>query len=391
VLGGVLLEHPEWSSWLTGNDWGSVFLINVPIVIVGAIGIVRVVPETRNPNPDRLDIPGLVLSMVGLTLIVFGIIRASDTNDWLAPSVVWPATAGLLIIAYWLFSEARSDHASFDVRLFRNRGFAVSIAAVSLTFFAMSGVLFTLPFYFQTVRGLSILEAGLCFLPFAAGQLLGAPRSSVMVARFGNRAVIGVGLVLVAVALLGLAELHEDTPLAYPLALFFVFGLGMGNVIAPASTVMQNVLPLDRVGAGSAVQNTVRQVFGAFGVAVIGTLLDNAYLERLRDELSAIPAHLPAAATQALGESVASVPRVTSAMQEAGAPAAVVGQVRDAAFTSFVSAANQVTWICLGVVVLAAVVVFALLPHVPASPEPAALSGSGDPGLPDAAGAATGH
>lgn len=365
VLGGILLEHPEWSSWLTGNDWGSVFLINVPIVAVGVIGILRVVPETRNPNPGRLDLIGLLLSVSGLTLIVFGIIRASDTNDWFAPSVIWPATAGLAIVAWWLISEARSDHASFDVSLFRNRGFAVSLTAVSLTFFAMSGVMFTLPFFLQTVRGLSTLEAGLCFLPFAVGQLLAAPRSATLVARFGNRMVIGTGLVLVSLSLLGMTQLSPDVPLAPVLGVFFVFGLGMGAVIAPASTVMQNALPIDRVGAGSAVQNTVRQVFGAFGVAVIGTLLDNAYLTRVEDVIAGLPTPLPAQAAEAVRESVAAVPPVTAALTENGAPASIVDALRDGSFASFMDAANLVTWICLGVVVVAAVSVLTLLPHVP--------------------------
>jgi len=382
VLGGILLEHPDWSSWLTGNDFGSVFLINVPIVIIGLIGIIRVVPETKNPHPRRLDLLGLVLSVTGLTLIVFGIIRASDTNDCLAPSVVWPVVAGVAIVAWWLISEAHSDHASFDVSLFKNRGYAVSLSAVSLTFFAMSGVLFTFPFYLQTVRGYSTLQAGLCFLPFAVGQILAAPRSAKMVARFGNRRVIGTGLILVSLSLLGLTQLAADTSLAFVLVLFFIFGLGMGNVIAPAATVMQNVLPLDRVGAGSAVQNTVRQVFGAFGVAVIGTLLDNAYSSKVADQLVALPATLPKQATEALGESVASVPAVTEALHAAGAPVAFVDQLREAVFGSFIDASNAVTWICLGVVVTAAILVLSMLPHVP--DRAASLGAPAAPAAPDA-------
>ncbi len=195
VLGGILLEHPEWSSWLTGNDWGSVFLINLPIVVVGLFFIWRVVPETRNPHPRKLDLAGLALSATGLVLLVYGIIEASATKDWLAPSVIYPIIAGILMIALFLWMEARSDHPSFDVSLFRNRGYAVSLTAVSLAFFALSGITFTLPFYLQILRGYTTLAAGLCFLPFAVGQLIAAPRSAAMVKRFGYRTVMTVGLV----------------------------------------------------------------------------------------------------------------------------------------------------------------------------------------------------
>ena len=114
------------------------------------------------------------------------------------PSVVVPILAGVAILTGFVIYEARSDHKSFDVSLFKNRGFSVSIAAVSLAFFALSGVTFSLPFYLQTLRGYSTLTAGLFFVPFAIGQLLAAPRSAAMVVRFGYRAVMTTGLVIVA-------------------------------------------------------------------------------------------------------------------------------------------------------------------------------------------------
>ena len=118
ILGGILLQHPNWFEWLLGNAWGSVFLINVPIVIVGVIAIAKVVPETKNPNPRSLDIPGLLLSITGLGLLIFGIIHASETRDWLAPTVLIPAFVGVALIACFLWFESRSVHASFDVVLF---------------------------------------------------------------------------------------------------------------------------------------------------------------------------------------------------------------------------------------------------------------------------------
>jgi EmrB/QacA subfamily drug resistance transporter len=363
VLGGLLLEHPEWFHWLIGNDWGSVFLINVPIVLIGAIGIIRLVPESRNPNPQRLDIPGLLLSIAGLTLLVYGIIHAGDTKDWLAASVVVPIVAGLVLLALFVWLEKRSDHRSFDVTLFSNRGFSVSLAAVSLAFFAMNGVVFTFPFFLQVVRGLDTLQAGFCFLPFAVGQLLAAPRSATFVNRFGNRGVITFGLVVVCIDLLLLTQLERTTPLAALLTLFFTFGVGMGLVMAPASTVMQNTLPLARAGAGSAVQNTVRQVFGALGVAIIGTVLVERYSSNLAPTLDRLPAAAPPAAKEALSSSVAAVPEVLARAQAAGLPAPIAAQVRDHAFDAFVSASHVAALIAAVAAIVATVIVATLLPR----------------------------
>jgi DHA2 family multidrug resistance protein-like MFS transporter len=371
VLGGVLLEHPQWSNWLTGNDWGSVFLINVPIVMIAVIAIFRVVPETRNPNARRLDFAGLSISVVGLVLLIYGIIHASETKDWLALAVVLPIVGGILVIALFLFLEARSEHASFDVSLFRNRGYAVSLVAVSLSFFALSGLTFSLPFYLQILRGYSTLTAGLCFVPFAVGQLLAAPRSAAMVSRFGYRKVMTTGLVLVTISLLGLSQLRIDSPLWFLLVLFFVFGFGMGNVIAPGSTVMQNVLPLARAGAGSAVQNTVRQVFGALGVAIIGTILATQYASNIAPALDALPPAFPDAAKEAASESIIATVSVLGQASADGLAASTVATLQAGAFEAFLGATHVTFIISLVIVAIGAIIVGFFLPHI--SPPTAAM------------------
>lgn len=364
VLGGVLLEHPDWSSWLTGNDWGSVFLINVPIVAIGVFFIVRIVPETHDPNARRLDILGLVISAAGLVLIIYGIIDASSTRDWLAPSVVIPIVIGVVLLAFFIWTEARSDHASFDVTLFRNRGYAVSLTAVSLAFFALSGITFTLPFYLQILRGYSTLQAGLMFLPFAVGQLIAAPRSAAMVKRFGYRAVMTTGLVLVAISALALARLEIGTEVWLIIAFFFLFGFGMGNVIAPGSTVLQNVLPLARAGAGSAVQNTVRQVAGALGVAIIGTVLATQYAANLANAAKGAPVPVDPQLLEAASESVVAANVILDQAAQQGMPESSVEALRAGAFESFLSASHLTSYIAAGILVLAAIVVLFVLPVI---------------------------
>ena len=363
IVGGALLQNPGLFRWLTGNDWGSVFLINVPIVIVGIIAIARVVPESRNPDPRRLDIPGLLLSIVGLTALIYGIIHASETKNWLEVSVLGPIALGVAILAIFLYLEHRSDHPSFDVSLFKNRGYAVSLVAVSLAFFALSGITFSLPFYLQVLRGYDTLTAGLCFVPFAIGQLLAAPRSASTVARFGYRSVMTVGLALVGVSLLALVFVSIDTPIWILLISFFAFGLGMGNVIAPASTVMQNVLPLARAGAGSAVQNTVRQVGGALGVAIVGTVLATQYATNLTQSWSAAAdGALPPALIDAASQSIMATEAVIDA--EGDIPPTLVASLQDLAFQDFLSAMHLTVAISAGVVIVAAVIVGFGLPRI---------------------------
>ncbi|MDZ7577859.1 MAG: MFS transporter [Candidatus Nanopelagicales bacterium] len=362
VLGGLLLAHPEWTRWLTGNSWGSVFLINVPIVIVGIVGILRIVPETRNPRRQRLDFVGLVLSFTGLLSLVYGIIHASSVGGWRNPGVLGPVGLGLLLIAGFLVYEWRSSGRSFDVRLFRNRGYAVSLGAVSLTFFAMTGIMFSLPFYLQVLRGYGTLQAGLAFMPFAVGQLIAAPNSARMVERFGYRAVMTTGLAIVATSLAALTRLNMDTNMVLVLIGFFAFGLGMGNVIAPSTSVMQNILPLSRAGAGSAVQNTVRQVFGALGVATVGAVLGTQYASRSAEVFAALPPEFPRAQAE---ESVVATNQVLSAWEsQGGVPTDQIELIRAGAFEAFLGASQVAVAISTVMVVIAALLVAFLLPRI---------------------------
>ena len=362
VLGGLLLQHPEWSNWLTGNDWGSVFLINVPVVIIGLIGVLRVVPETKNPEPAPLDLIGLVLSFVGMLLLVYGIIHSSAETAWLTAGVILPITAGIAILAGFLFYESRSEHKSFDVSLFRNRGYAISLTAVCLAFFALMGLTFTLPFYLQIVRGFDTLTAGLMFLPFAIGQLISAPRSAKAVERFGYKAVMGTGLIFVAVTLYAMTQLDLESSIPLLLLGFFLFGLGMGSVISPATAVMQNVLPLSRAGAGSAVQNTVRQLAGALGVAVVGSVLGSRYADNVAPAFADLPADFPAEEAE---QSVVATDAILNGLESQQVlPVGQLEQVRQAAYEAFVSASHATMLLSAVSVTVAVVLVFTLLPAI---------------------------
>ncbi|WP_430781783.1 MFS transporter [Actinoplanes sp. G11-F43] len=290
VLGGVLLEH----FW-----WGSVFLINVPIVVAGVALVLILVPESRDPKPNRIDVVGVLLSIVGLTLLTYGVIKGGEDGFGTAPA--WSTVVtGLLVLVAFVIWERRIAYPSLDVRLFTNRQFSASTGIIGLVFFAAMGSMFFGAFYLQMVRGYGPLASGALFVPFAVGQMIFAPVSASMVKRFGPKAVSTVGLLLVSAALGLWVFIDVDTPIALVAVAFFVQGVGMANVMPPATEAIMATLPREKAGVGSAVSNTIRQLGGALGVAVLGAVVSSVYRAHLTE-----PAGLPGAAADLARESIA--------------------------------------------------------------------------------------
>ncbi|TKA10207.1 MFS transporter [Actinacidiphila oryziradicis] len=280
ITGGLLLQH----FW-----WGSVFLVNVPIVVAALIAMVFIVPDSRDPNPGRLDPVGVLLSIVGLTLLIYGIIKGGQLADFTAPQVWLTVLAGLVVLAGFVVHERRSDHPALDVGYFRDPRFSAAVGAIALVFFALMGVTFFMVFYTQSVRGYSALQSGELLLPLAAAQMIFAPRARLVVDRFGARAVCGAGMALVTATFLGFLLLGQDTPVWVLEVLFFLQGTGMAHVMTPATVSIMTALPREKAGSGSAVNNTFRQVGGALGIAILGSLLSATYRDRISGSLSTLP------------------------------------------------------------------------------------------------------
>ena len=347
ILGGALLEH----FW-----WGSVFLINVPIVVIGVIAILWVVPESRDPSRARLDILGVALSIVGLIGLVYGIIAGGDHGFGDIRS--WGSIlGGVAVLAGFVAWERRTAFPSLDVRLFRDPRFASATAAVGLVFFAAMGTLFFTAFYLRLVRGYSPLQSGLLFTPFAVAQLVFAPQSAAMVRRFGPKAVCAVGLALVAVALFGFTTLGVHTPIWLVGFYFFIQGVGMANVMPPVTESIMASLPREKAGVGSAISNTVRQVAGALGIAVLGSILSGVYRARIGDHLGSVPAGQRAA----VGDSVSSTYGAAANLTAQGQPAAA-GRLMDAGNSAFIAAMHWAAWGSVAVAVIGVAVVLAWLP-----------------------------
>jgi EmrB/QacA subfamily drug resistance transporter len=301
VTGGLLLNH----FW-----WGSVFLINVPLTAIAVIAISLLVPESKSPSPGRVDYLGVLLSIAGLVLLVYGIIRGGDAGSWLERGVIGPIAAGLAVLTVFCVHESRSEHPSLDVRLFRNPRLSSAAAAIGLNFFSMAGVYFFMSFYLQEVRGYTPMHAGLLTTPIAIGQLVASNRSASLVSRFGAKAVAASGLAVVTGALIGYHSLTATTPVIVLECIFFLQGAGMGIVMPTATESVMSVIPRERGGAGSAITNTSRQVAVALGVAVLGSILARSYRAGVAPGLHVLPAGSRAAATQSVAATDAAAARL---------------------------------------------------------------------------------
>jgi EmrB/QacA subfamily drug resistance transporter len=357
TLGGLLLTH----FW-----WGSVFLINVPLVVLALAGVLLVVPETAEPGGHRLDLAGTLLVAVALIAGVDAIIEA-PTRGWTAGMTLAEAGAGLAALGAFIWWELRSAHPLIDLRIFGQRAFSASAAAVTVIFFALFGSLFVLTQYLQLVHGYSPLSAGVRALPFAVAMGAVSPASPIIANRFGARLIIPAGMALMGLGLLDLSTAGVHTsypPLAAAVA---IMGAGMGLVMAPASTTIMATVPGHQAGAGSAINDTIREVGGALGIAIIGSIAAGAYTSHLRSVLSG--AQVPAAVGHAATGSVAAADLVAHRVGgTAGASLAA------AAHQSFVTAMSFGLRVAAGVTLASVVVAIFALPRR----DRAASAGAGD-------------
>src|SRR5580692_610659 len=343
VLGGLLLAH----FW-----WGSVFLINVPVTIGGVIASIILVPESRNPAAGRIDYVGVLASILGLVLLVFGIVQGGDGESWGSLGVLGPVLGGLVVLGLFAWYESRIEHPSLDVRLFKIRALSASVGTVALLFFGFGGVYFFSSFYLQNVRGYSPLETGLLAVPFALGQFVFSPRASSLVSRFGVRPVMATGMLANAVAIGGWAFLDQSSPIWIVTIMFFVQGAGLGLAVPTATATIMQALPRERAGAGSALTNTARQIAVALSVAVLGSILSSAY----RSSLNPTLAHLPAAARNGAGESITATQAVAAQLGHAGQ------FLLDPANAAFVDAMRVTTTVAAALAVVGGLAVLRWLP-----------------------------
>jgi EmrB/QacA subfamily drug resistance transporter len=346
--------------------WGSVFLINLPIVVIALIAGRRLVPTSRDPSSPKLDPAGTVLSVIGLVGVLYAIIEG-PSYGWTSTGVLAAFAVGISVIAVFIWWERRSDHPMLDMRFFRNARFSAASVAVAMVFFALFGTLFFLTQYLQDVLGYSALRAGLSFAPVAATMMIAAPSSARLTARFGTKVVVTGGMTVAAAALLLLSQATVTSGYTLVGIALALLGAGIGTSMAPATDAIMGSLPLAKAGVGSAVNDTTRQVGGALGVAILGSITNSVY--RSHVATSAAVSALPAAARTTVGNGIGNALGVAQGL---GTPAGA-GVATDAK-VAFVHAMQLTAYVGVAFALAGAVVAFLWLPSRPKgdpAPDPA--------------------
>ena len=343
VLGGWLLEH----FW-----WGSVFLINLPVVAIALVSGYFLVPNSKNPAEAQLDPPGALLSIAGLAALLYAIIEAPN-RGWTDPLILTVFGVAVLLLGLFALWELRTAHPLLDTHLFENARFTAASIAVTLVFFALFGTIFFLTQYLQFVLRYSALEAGYRMVPIALGILVGAPLSARLAERIGTKLVVTGGLLIVSLGLYIMSFVSQSSGYELILITLLIVSFGMGTAMAPATESIMGAVPKEHAGVGSAVNDTTRQVGGALGVAVLGSLLSTFYSRHIADVASGFAPPLATMVENSIGEAA----RVAQTLDPASA-ALLMSGTRDA----FIQAMGTTVLIGAGFAFAGAVVAFLFLP-----------------------------
>jgi EmrB/QacA subfamily drug resistance transporter len=353
ILGGYLLEH----FW-----WGSVFLINIPVVALAVVAALVVIPETLDEHAPKIDMPGAVLSAIGLSVLVYGIIEAPN-DGWTDPLVLSAMAAGVLMLFVFVGWEHRlsvrsgrqrgADHPSaplVDLRHFTDRAFTMATLGVTAASFALFGLLMVMTQYLQVVLHNTTLGTGIKLLPMIGGMMVGSPAGERLAARLGHRTALALSLVVLAVPTFGFLWIHDSTSYAPTGWLFVPLGFGLGAAISTSMDAIIETLPPDAAGAGTALSLTIRQVGGALGVAILGSTLAGIY----RNHLDDVTRHLPAKVAGKAGDSISAAAAVAKKLPPPQGKA--LGQAASSAFIDALHSVMLVT----GLVTLASAIIIAI-------------------------------
>jgi EmrB/QacA subfamily drug resistance transporter len=362
IVSGFLLDH----FW-----WGSVFLVNVPVVIVALVGGALLVPTSRDPNHVKLDPVGAAASITALGALLFAIIEA-PVRGWGSVSTITGFAVFAVAGTGFVWWERRTAHPMLPMSFFRNRRFSVGAGTITLNFFCMFGLFFVFTQYLQFVRDYTPLAAGLATLPLAAMLLIFAPRSAAAVARWGQARVQALGLCFTGLGLLLLATVDQHTSYLMVAIGLALIGFGVAFTTAPATNSIVSSVPLAKSGVGSAVNDTTREVGGALGIAVLGSLVASAYQSKIADAVAALPAALADQAKRSVGDAFA-----VGQQLAAGGHPATGARLHSVASTAYTDAMGIALVVAAVVAFGAAVMVLVFYPRAAPATEPAIPSVAG--------------
>ena len=317
--GGALIE---------AFSWEAVFLINIPFTIAALALGARLVPESKDSVRRPLDLPGAVLSTGAVAILVFAIIEAPAAG-WTAPLVIGGFVASVVLALAFAVHELRTPHPLLDFRFFRRPRFTAGAAALGCAFFALLGMAFGMTQYLQFVKGFSPLEAGTALLPIAAGVAIGSRVGQRLNERIGTKRTVTMGLLMLAGALAVINVYDVDTSYAVIGPVILSISLSMGLIMAPSTNAVMGAVPRADAGVGSAMNDVVRQVGGALGVAVIGSIFASLYSSNVSAALENTGGLSPRQ-VEAAGDSIGAATRIAGALE--GHAAATLDLAARAAF-----------------------------------------------------------
>ncbi|MSO36933.1 MAG: DHA2 family efflux MFS transporter permease subunit [Acidimicrobiia bacterium] len=353
---GVALGPIVGGALVADFYWGSIFLVNIPIVAVGLIAGLFLIPTSKDPSASKLDVPGALLSITSLTAILFAIIEGPP-RGWTDPVVVASFVGGVMLLGAFIWWELKTETPMLNMQFFRNRRFTASTFAVAMSFFVLFGSTFLLTQYMQFVLGYSPLQAGTRLLPFAAVILVVAPLSPRIVQSIGTRVTVSAGLAIAGLAMLLMTGLDATSSYADIVWMLMLMALGQALVMAPATDAIMGSVPREKAGVGSAVNDTTRQVGGALGVAVIGSVMSLIYSPKIVDFFAGPGALVPDSAKIVAEDSIG------GALQIAGSvPGAIGDQLAEVAKGAFVSGLHAGLLVAGAVGLVGAVVTYIVLP-----------------------------
>ncbi len=343
LLAGFLLTH---------YAWGSVFLINAPVVVIALLGVWFLVPEGKDPNPRSFDWVGGLLAVAGVTALVYGVIE-QPIHGWTDPRVLVGIIAGAVILTAFVVWDLRHASPFVDLSNFRSRGFTWATMAFAITGFGLFGVMFILTPFLQIVLGNDAQATGIKLLPLIGGVILGAGAGNVLAARLGQRVAVSAGLAITAAALVGFSQIGAGTSYAPVGAALAVIGLGIGIALPTTLNIILGTLPPTQMGAGSALTRALQQIAATLGVATLGSILNSAYQAQIGPHL----ASLPSAAREAALGSIAGAHAVAAHL-----PTAIRTAVVGAANQAYTQGMSEVMLVSAALVLATAVAIAIFLP-----------------------------
>jgi EmrB/QacA subfamily drug resistance transporter len=257
-------------------DWRAVFWINPPIIALAMILNILLVPNSRDERERPMDPIGAVLSVGALGSVLYAIIEGPSLG-WTSPEILGLGAIGIILVFVFVRWESRTEYPMLPMEFFQNRGFSLGLIAISLAFFVMFSFMFTQMLHFQLVREKSAFEAALRFLPLPLGLMPSAANSDKLCERFGSNNVVSVGLAIIGTAMLIFTTVDVGTAYETLALIFFLIGVGMGLTMAPSTNMVMDSIPHDKAGVGSATNDASREVGGAFGIAIVGSAVNEIY------------------------------------------------------------------------------------------------------------------